>query len=131
MTVKIPAAELYKKVVDDIFIVVDPGDIGDISDGYHTFDDLYQHWMVLTLALMRLYPERSWRSKLYAEGDNLMFEGFFIAGMTLPTGQISYHYKLEHWRRFEGVHWLAHAPKWDGHTPEDVVIRLMKWVRLV
>jgi len=42
-------------------------------------------------------------------------------------GQVSYHYKLEHWDEFEGVPELEYAPKWDGHDGADTVTRLLAW----
>lgn len=100
---------------------------GDVSDGYHTFDELYDHRMALFVNLMLDNPEISWRSKDHAEGGDPMFEGFFIVGMDLPAGQITYHYKLEHWDTFAGVKTLDHAPIYDGHTPNSVVKRLLEW----
>lgn len=106
-------------------IVFDEGRAGETSDGYHTFDDLYKHRMVLTAALCRaLPPEQSWRSKNHHPDGDPMFDGFFIVGIELPDGLITYHYKLDHWYGFAGVREIKHAPAWDGHTPEDVLTRL-------
>ena len=105
-----------------------PAVTGDTSDGYHTFNDLYAHRMALTLALVKSWPNRSWRSKQHNPGDTPIFDGFFIVGMDLPgVSQITYHYKLEHWNAFNDVRTVDYAPKWDGHRPEDVVERLNKW----
>lgn len=106
------------------------GEHEDVSDGFHTFGELYDHRRALTVALAGFMPTRAWRSKKHHPDDNPMFEGgYFIVGMDLPTGQISYHYKLSHWDDFAGVQELPHAPKYDGHTPQDVVDRLIAWVR--
>jgi hypothetical protein len=101
---------------------------GSTSDGYHTFDELYEHRMVLTAALMKAHPDISWRSKRHSEDGDPMFDGFFVVGMDLPTGQITYHYKLEHWHLFDFLPHRKYAPKWDGHSPADVVIRLRDFV---
>lgn len=98
-----------------------------ISDGYHTFGELYDHRRALTAALAKSIGYYSWRSKAHHPDNGPMFEGYFIVGMDLPTGQISYHYKLSHWDDFEGVPERPHAPKWDGHTPADTVDRLLRW----
>lgn len=102
---------------------------GNTSDGYHTFNELYDHRMALTVALMKLMPAISWRSRVHHPDDAPMFDGYFVVGMTLPTGEITYHYKNEYWDKFEGI---GHrkpqfVPKWDGHTPQDVVDRLNAW----
>jgi hypothetical protein len=59
-----------------------------------------------------------------------MFEGgYFIVGINLPTGTITYHYKLTHWDDFAGVTELPHAPLWDGAAPAATVDRLLEWTR--
>jgi len=101
---------------------------GETSDGYHTFDELYEHRMALTAALCKAYgTAKTWRSKYHAADGEPMFEGFFIVGIELPTGTITYHYKLEHWDLFDNVPEWGAAPGWDGHTPADVVGRLNQW----
>lgn len=89
-----------------------------ISDGYHTFDELYEHRRVLTAVLAKSYPEYAWRSKLHSDGT--MFDGCFNIGFNTPEGQYSYHYHLEFWGEFDGVKILERAPKYDGHNPSDI-----------
>ena len=117
------AGENYTNVIE-----IENGKSADVSDGYHTFRELYDHRMALTIALMKSRPELSFRSRHHYPGGDPMFEGFFIVGMYLPTGIITYHYKLEHWDKFNGIEIKDHAPKWDGHTPADVVKRLLEWM---
>jgi hypothetical protein len=101
----------------------------DITDGFHSFKELYAHRRILSAIIMRMNPHISWRSKAHHSDDEPMFEGgYFIVGMDLPTGQISYHYKLEHWSTFDGVTEIAHAPKWDGHDGPETVLRLQGWL---
>ena len=100
---------------------------GSTSDGYHTFDELYEHRTALFAALCRSYPELSWRSWHHHDGGDPMFDGMFIAGMALATGDITYHVDAERWDDFEGIRELPHAFAWDGHTPADVVRRLNGW----
>jgi hypothetical protein len=105
----------------------------EISDGYHTFGELYDHRRALTalLAAAAATENDSWRSKAHHPDDDPMFEGgYFIVGIELPTGTITYHYKLAHWDDFASVPELEHAPKWDGHTPADVVERMFATVRM-
>lgn len=111
--------------------VLETIDADTVSDGYHTFGELYDHRRALTVALTNSWPELSWKSKEHHPEDNPMFEGgYFIVGMTLPNGQISYHYKLHHWDDFSNVMEVPHAPKWDGHTPELTIQRLIEWGKL-
>jgi hypothetical protein len=101
---------------------------GDISDGSHTFDDLYRHRAALFAALCRSHPGIAWRSRQHHTGGEPMFSGYFIAGLTLPDGrQASYHVREECWNWFDCVAVLEHAPEWDGHTQEDVIERLNDW----
>jgi hypothetical protein len=102
----------------------------ELSDGYHTFDELYDHRRALTAALAAERADISWRSREHHPDDGPMFEGgYFIVGIDTPAGTITYHYKLSHWNDFAEVPELEHAPKWDGATPGETVIRLLAWAR--
>lgn len=95
---------------------------GDISDGYHTFNELYHHRAILFSVICNMYPERAWKSKQHDTGD--MYEGMFIVGIETPEGQATYHYDLDpYWDLFK-VKELDKAPKWDGHTPEEAIRRI-------
>lgn len=102
-----------------------------ISDGFHTFGELYDHRRALTAVLAGLPNVVSWRSKAHHPEDDPMFEGgYFIVGINLPTGTITYHYKLSHWDDFRAVPELKHAPKWDGAPPEATVERLLDFATI-
>ena len=77
-----------------------PCPTGEISDGYHTFDELYEHRCVLFIALMRSNPGISWRSQQHADGS--MDEGWFVAGMELPSGAVTYHLPQRDWALLDG-----------------------------
>ena len=94
-----------------------------ISDGYHTFGELYEHRHALFIALANSHPDLAWKS--IKHNDGTMFPGYFIAGMALPE-QITYHLPLVLWKRLR-VKILRLAPEWDGHTSRDVVDRLNRW----
>jgi len=98
---------------------------GQISDGYHTFDELYEHRHALFIALILSNPTISWRAINNADGTN--YDGWFIAGMHLSSGDISYHLPLNLWSELDTVKTSENAPDWDGHTSNDVVSRLNKW----
>lgn len=97
---------------------------GQVFDGFHTFDELYYHRMVLFAVICRTYRDKAWKSRQHEDGS--MYEGFFIVGLSTPEGDFAYHYKLDDWDLFE-VEELDHAPAWDGHVPEDVT-RLLSLV---
>jgi hypothetical protein len=104
-------------------------DTENVSDGYHTFGELYAHRRALTAALCNALPFSSWRSKAHHPDGEPVFDGYFIVGIDLPTGTVTYHYKLKHWDDFSGAKILDHAPEWDGATPDDSVKRLLMWAR--
>ena len=89
-----------------------------ISDGYHTFDELYYHRMYLFSVICSYHKDLAWKSKLHHDGT--MQKGNFIVGIDTPAGQYSYHYHLEYWDHFD-VKELERAPKYDGHLPPDIV----------
>jgi len=92
--------------------------IGELSDGYHTIDELYAHRMHLFAVICRQNQAHAWKSKLHHDGT--MFDDYFIVGVETPMGQLTYHYPMLHWGMFQ-VRELDKAPEWDGHTSDDVV----------
>ena len=53
-----------------------------ISDGNHTFADLYFQRMYLFSVICSCYPELSWKSRKHFDEENdPMFNGDFIAGI--------------------------------------------------
>ena len=104
-----------------------PCEIGQVSDGYHTFDELYEHRCTLFLALMKAHPELAWLSEQHSDGEK--WDGWFIAGMTLPTGDVTYHLpmKLMPVAEATGAIVMSHGKEWDGHTANDVVQRIQEW----
>ncbi len=109
-----------------------------ISDGYHTFDELYDHRITLYIALCKIYEEfiapsvydsekgrkeDVWRSQKHSDGSN--YEGWFLLGISKEKGkQITYHIPLERWDETSFAETLEVAPEFDGHTSEDVLKRL-------
>ena len=102
---------------------------GDISDGYHTFNELYDHRAALTAALFKSLPsDMVYKSKKHHDGT--MYDGMFIVGANLPDiGAISYHYDLDPWWDVFNIREVENAPEWDGHTPNDVIERLKAYAK--
>ncbi len=99
-----------------------PDNIGDFSDGYHTFNELYHHRAVLFSVICNMFPEKAWKSKLHDTGD--MYEGMFVVGIETEKGQATYRYDIDpYWDMFK-VKELEKAPKWDGHSPSDAIERI-------
>ncbi|GIN67086.1 hypothetical protein FKN04_13020 [Bacillus glycinifermentans] len=90
---------------------------GLISDGYHTFDELYYHRMILFSVICNTYKDKAWKS--WKHDDGTMFDDYFIVGIETTHGHYTYHYHKDYWELFD-VKKLEFAPKWDGHKPEDI-----------
>lgn len=90
---------------------------GAISDGSHTFDELYYHRMILFSIVCDMYVDSAWKSWKHADGS--MYPDYFIVGITTPQGDYSYHYHKKDWDKFN-VDEIERAPEWDGHKPEDI-----------
>ena len=109
-------------------------DKGNISDGYHTFNELYEYRLLYNasmfneLAKQGLYDVH--KSKLHSDGT-IPFgdDNWFIVQAELPTGQISNHYEMKDWDLFQ-VPIKEKANQYDGHTPQDVAKRLRDFLTL-
>lgn len=95
---------------------------GKVSDGYHTFDELYHHRAVLFSVICNEHKDIAWKSKKHNDGT--MYSGMFIVGINTPDGCATYHYNLNpYWDMFD-VEEIDSAPEWDGHTPDDAIKRI-------
>lgn len=100
------------------------------SDGFHTFDELYEHRCALFCVLLKnLRRDYScWKSKKHSDGS-IPFNNleYFICGIETRDGQITYHMKIDPWwNRLEDTFEYEIAPPYDGHTSKDVIERLLK-----
>ena len=112
-------AEITKIINETILKYKEEGfSTKDISDKWHTFDELYYHRMILFLTIQKAYKDKAWKSKQHHDGT--MFEDSFIVGIETPEGQYSYHYHLKYWDLFKDIKELDKAPTFDGHQPDDV-----------
>jgi hypothetical protein len=101
----------------------------DTSDGYHTFKELYEFRKVYNATLFnewdkagKYFVHKSWKHK----NDELCFGGgWFIVVALLPTGQISNHYEAKDWDLFKIPETPTAMFEFDGHTPQDVLERLI------
>jgi hypothetical protein len=101
----------------DVAISVLEGINGSTSDGYHTFDELYYHRMVLFSVICNQNKDKAWKSYMHHDGS--MYPNYFIVGIETPEGQYTYHYHQKYWGLFQ-VKEVGWAPEWDGHKPEDI-----------
>lgn len=99
-------------------------DIGEVSDGFHTFNGLYEQRMILFAALVKAYKDRAWKSYRHEDGEYCFGGGWFIVGIDTPEGSYTYHYENKYWDMFDCVD-LPRGKHWDGHTEADAETRLM------
>ena len=130
---KYPSWQL-KLAMDDLYEFIDSlqqdeTDMGEVSDGYHTFNELYYYRMLYNAAFFNLLP-KEWvhKSKRHHTGEECFGGGWFIVMANLPTGQISNHYELKDWDLFK-VPEKEFADEWDGHTPQEAAERLHKYLQ--
>lgn len=102
---------------------VNPVDMGEVSDGYHTFNDLYAHRVRLFSSLMHAYSGLSWWSRKHSDGEER--EGWIIAGITTPAGEVTYHLPAEEIEFLPEGAELEFGKEWDGHEASDVLDRLL------
>lgn len=99
-----------------------------ISDGYHTFDELYEFRKVYNAALFKEWSEQGkyevHKSIRHNDGELCFGGGWFIVVAILPTGQISNHYKIADWDLFKIEAFDKAKYPFDGHSGKDVIDRL-------
>lgn len=136
-------------------IMETPSDLrGLYSDGFHTFDELYEVRMVLNATLFNewanLNPTKYecktefstvkfeydpvidgntpkynvHKSKRHFSGEECFGGGWFIVCANLPSGQISFHYEIKYWDLFKIPEFDKAQLPFDGHTTQDVINRL-------
>lgn len=124
---------------------IDTVDTNNVSDGYHTFGELYEHriqnfiTLCRTISNLRAYVQGllqqpgdmtkfAWMSTLHSDGTN--YEGWFILGLGMEKGeQITYHLPISKWEECaKFAQKLDKAPEFDGHTSQDVLDRLKNLV---
>ena len=105
------------------------------GDGYHTIAELYDHRIILYMALCKQianqpYEEngkyRVWASRIHSDGSE--WDGWFIMGVGTKEGeQLTYHLPVKYWEKVaEFAEIIIKAPDFDGHSSQDVLERLGK-----
>lgn len=126
-------------------------DTNKLSDGHHTFEELYDFRMMYNAVLFNEWAkEEFWTydiemideskgivksearkeigkynvHKSVKHNDGSSSEGWFIVCAMLPSGLISNHYKMEHWDLFQILETEKALFEYDGHTGQDTLKRL-------
>ncbi len=134
--------ELFKNTQEAIIATPTKGEY---SDGYHTFNELYEFRKVYNAVLFNewalnkeemsiwdnlftqevIYPKydvhKSWR---HNDGELCFGGGWFVVVALLPTGQITNHYEAGDWDLFKIPETEKAKYVYDGHTAIDTLTRL-------
>lgn len=107
-------------------------DIEQVSDGYHTFAELYEYRKLYNAAFFNELAKKGiynvHKSKdMQLEKNVLVVVGLFIVMADLPTGQISNHYELKDWDLFKCTE-KSFSDIWDGHSPQEAAKRLLEYL---
>ena len=108
------------KKIKQICEIANIDNIGELSDGNHTFNDLYYQRCILFAVLVNQNRERAWKSHKHENGELCFGGGWFIVGIDTPLGSYTYHYEDKYWDLFRCKE-LPEAKHWDGHTDKDVI----------
>lgn len=92
---------------------------GTLSDGYHTFNDLYYQRCVLFATIVNQNKAKAWKSYKHEDGELCFGGGWFIVGIDTTEGSYTYHYENKYWDMFKCAE-LEYGKHWDGHTDKDV-----------
>lgn len=99
---------------------------GETSDGFHTFDELYEARMLYHATAVKHWMSEGYKvykSTRHSDGEECFGGGWFIVVTELPAGQVSQHYPMKDWNLFE-VPVMSRAHHYDGHTNDEVLARL-------
>lgn len=117
--------------VNQLIESLEPYERALISDGYHSFEELYLVRGALTARLFTsLLKEGVAVVKSRRHSDGRFPFGnpdWFVVFAQLPEGQISFHYRVSEWwdnPYFQVIPEVHQAPKWDGHDTKKVIKRL-------
>ncbi len=104
---------------------------GSTSDGYHTFDELYEFRKAYNAAFFnelaatnRCHVHKTWK---HHDGELCFGGGWFMVAAVLPDGQISNHYEAKDWDLFRVAETEKALFEFDGHTGADVIARLCSY----
>lgn len=102
---------------------------GQVSDGYHTFEELYEHRYALFIALANTLFTHNLADVYIAEAnaDGTTWDESFLCVVNAPNGQISYHLPNRLRKELsEDMPVFETDDQYDGHTSQDVIERLLK-----
>lgn len=120
------------------------GDTNNLSDGYHTFWELYDHRIALFIAMCSTVMQftamtaiDNWTDDIFnkiksrlcnkskVHNDWTSYEWWFLMSLDTPGGIISYHLPDKYWDQCTFATELEKANPWDGAEPNETITRLL------
>ena len=108
--------------IEKVCKIANIDDIGNLSDGFHTFNQLYYQRMVLFATIVNQNKDKGWKSFKHNDGRYCFDSNgeWFIVGIDTPEGSYTYHFENEYFNLFDCEE-LEYGKHWDGHTEADVL----------
>jgi len=104
--------------------------VGKLSDGHHSFQELYEHRNLLFITIARmLHDEGNWTWKSVKDKHGKDLKGWFILGVDYiypdlaELLQITYHLPMSVWKYCKFAN-TVNKSQWNGHTSQDVIKQL-------
>lgn len=108
-------------------------ELKNVSDGYHTFSELYDQRSVLYLLLVKIYTSEDYlinawyKPDHYPNYDCVYLQRVNCDGEYIDKSQVSFHVHIKYREMYEdaiGKYTPGMHPEYDGHTKEEVLERL-------
>lgn len=116
-----------KAVLDAYAESGDSSVLQQLSDGYHSFGVLYTHRYALFIAVCKKAAYNGnivFRTQKRSDGTS--YDNYFILGLeSEPQKQIGYHLPMWLWNECDFATTIDCYPNFDGHTSDDVLLRLL------
>ena len=112
-------SDTERERINAICEVAGVAEIDDLSDGFHTFRQLYYQRMMLFAVIVKQNHDKAWKSLRHEDGELCFGGGWFIVGIDTPEGSYTYHYEDNYYSLFDCEE-LERGKHWDGHTEKDV-----------
>lgn len=110
--------------IKKLFTTSETKDFKKVVDDHYGYKELYQHRNELWITLCKCFnPMYVWRTTKHHDGS--YYPGYFILGYRMKMGkQITYYLPMELWERCDFAKTRERAPRYDNHTPDDIISRL-------
>ena len=95
-------------------------EIGEVSDGFHTFNGLYHQRAVLFACIVNQNTHCAWKTHYHEDGSPCFGGGWFLVAVNTPEGAYGYHFEDKYWDLFNCTVYDK-ANHWDGYTEKDVM----------